>query len=75
MLGTEQNSKVFERHGVTKTVWRQLCQSAQAGEKSGRTHPVRNVRSSGNHDARKLACQWLTDALSEKSLDRGQGIE
>ncbi len=39
MLGTEQNSKVFERHGVTKTVWRQLCQSAQAGEKSGRTHP------------------------------------
>jgi len=76
MLGTEQNRKVFERHGVSENQFGvSFANLHKLAKRIGRDASLAEMLwSSGNHDARILACQVADpDALSEISLDRWAG--
>ncbi len=76
LLGTEQNRKVYERHGVGENQFGvSFANLRKLAKRIGRDASLAEVLwSSGNHDARILACQVADpDALSEKNLDRWAG--
>jgi len=73
LLGTEQNRKVYERHGVSESQFGvSFANLRKLAKRIGRDASLAEMLwSSGNHDARILACQVADPgALSEKDLDR-----